>query len=213
MNYPFTTEQFFNVFTNYNQAIWPMQIVAYVLGLLAIVFGIVKIKSSHRIVTGILTFFWLWMGLVYHIMFFTTINKAAYIFGGIFIIQAIIFLIFGLIKGKLSFGFNSNIYWIVGTLFILCAMVIYPILGHLQGHGYPNAPMFGIAPCPATIFTFGILLWSDKKVSLSFFIIPLIWSIIGFLAAVSLGVKEDIGLLVAGVVGTVLILIKNRNFK
>jgi hypothetical protein len=38
----------------------------------------------------------------------------------------------------------------------------------------------------------------------------LIWSIIGFGAALSLGVKEDYGLLIAGVVGFILIFIRDR---
>ena len=31
MNLPFTVEQFLDVFAQYNQAVWPIQIVAYVL--------------------------------------------------------------------------------------------------------------------------------------------------------------------------------------
>jgi hypothetical protein len=44
-------------------------------------------------------------------------------------------------------------------------------------------------------------------------IIPLLWSIIGFTAALSLTIYEDIGLLVAGVTGFILLMIENRKFK
>lgn len=40
--------------------------------------------------------------------------------------------------------------------------------------------------------------------------IPLLWSMIGFFAALSLGITKDYMLLVAGVVGTALIIMKNR---
>ncbi len=33
---PFTLEQFLNVFATYNKAIWPAQILAYVLGAVAV---------------------------------------------------------------------------------------------------------------------------------------------------------------------------------
>jgi hypothetical protein len=33
----------------------------------------------------------------------------------------------------------------VGGLFILYATVVYPVLGHILGHGYPRSPSFGIA--------------------------------------------------------------------
>jgi hypothetical protein len=213
MSVPFTTEQFLTVFVSYNRAVWPMQIFSYVLGALVIVFTMVKTGYARRIVMSVLAFFWIWMGVVYHIRFFSHINRAAYVFGGLFIVQAIIFSLFGTVREKMHFSFRQNLYGLTGALFILYAMVVYPLLGNALGHGYPKAPMFGVAPCPTTIFTFGILLWADRKVPIYFLIIPLIWSIIGFSAAISLGIREDIGLLVAGVGGTVLILIRNRSLQ
>lgn len=38
------------------------------------------------------------------------------------------------------------------------AMVIHPVIGILVGHTWPAMPMLGIAPCPTTIFTIGLLL-------------------------------------------------------
>jgi len=210
MNIPFTTEQFLRVFADYNRAIWPMQIFTYALAAVVFVFVTVRTGYARRIVMSVLAFFWVWMGVVYHIRFFSRINTTAYVFGGLFIAQAIIFSLFGTIKNAVGFAFRPDIYGMTGILFVLYATVVYPLIGNALGHGYPRAPMFGVAPCPTTIFTFGVLLWAEKKVPFYFFVIPLIWSIIGFFAAVSLGIVEDTGLLVAGVVGTVLILIKSR---
>jgi hypothetical protein len=44
-------------------------------------------------------------------------------------------------------------------------------------------------------------------------VIPFLWSIIGVSAAVNLRVPQDYGLVVAGVLGTALILIQNRKAK
>jgi hypothetical protein len=95
MRLPFTIEQFLQVFKNYNKAIFPMQIVFYLLALTIIFLSIKKIKSADKIINSILVFFWLWMGIVYHMVFFATINKAAYLFGVFFIIQAILFFYYG----------------------------------------------------------------------------------------------------------------------
>jgi hypothetical protein len=73
--------------------------------------------------------------------------------------------------------------------------------------------MFGVAPCPTTIFTFGILLWATKPVPAYLLIIPLLWSFFGIIAAVNWRVYQDYGLVVAGVLGTILILIRNRKAK
>ncbi len=80
-------------------------------------------------------------------------------------------------------------------------MVIYPVLGHFLGHVYPNSPTFG-APCPTTIFTFGLLLWTTTRVRWYILVIPCLWAIVGSSAAISLGIREDTGLLVSGIVGT-----------
>jgi hypothetical protein len=70
-------------------------------------------------------------------------------------------------------------------------------------------PTFGV-PCPTTIFTFGMLLWTKREIPLYIAIIPLLWSLVGLSAALSFGMKEDSGLVVAGVSGFLLIVLRNR---
>jgi len=210
---PFTVEQFFDVFGIYNSAIWPAQILAYVLGIVALALAFRESRLSTRIVSGILALFWIWMGVFYHIVHFSVINPAAWIFGSFCILQGLLFFLIGTIFGRLTFRFILKPTSIIGGCFILYAMVVYPLLGVIFGHSYPRAPMFGVAPCPTTIFTFGILLWAIKSVPAYLLIIPLIWSIVGMSAAVNLRVPQDYGLVVAGVLGTALILIQNRKAK
>ncbi len=213
MKIPFTVEQFFNVFGTYNTAIWPVQVLAYVFGIVAIVLAFRESKLSTRIVSGILALFWIWMGVFYHIGHFSVINPAAWIFGIFYILQGLLFFLIGTIFGRLAFRFILKPLPIIGALFILYAMVIYPLLGLSFGHSYPRTPMFGVAPCPTTIFTFGILLWTTKSVPAYLLLIPLLWSIVGMSAAVNLRVPQDYGLVVAGVLGTALILTQNRKAK
>ncbi len=210
MTIPFTVEQFFAVFRNYNEAIWPAQIIAYILGIAALVLAVRKVNLADRIISAILAIFWVWMGIFYHILHFSVINPAAWVFGIVFILQGLLFLAAGTFLGKLSFRFTAEPLPIIGALFILYAMVIYPVLGIIFGHLYPAAPMFGVAPCPTTIFTIGILLWTVKKVPGYLLVIPFLWSLIGMSAAINLRVPQDYGLVVAVVIGTVLILVRNR---
>jgi hypothetical protein len=207
---PFTIEQFLGNFEQYNQAIWPMHIVAYILSIAVIILAAKKTRYSDQIISVVLACFWGWMGIVYHLIYFSTINGAALGFGILFIIQAILWLVFGVIRPKLSFQLENNPYALTGVVLIVYAMLVYPILGTLLGHGYPRSPSFGVAPCPTTIFTFGLLLWTNARVPKSVLVIPFIWSLIGFTAALSLGVREDIGLLLAGVLSVALLLWRDR---
>ena len=206
MEIPFTVEQFFDVFGTYNTAIWPVQILEYILGIVVLVLAFGGSKLAAPIVSGILGFFWIWMGVFYHIIHFSVINPVAWIFGIFFILQGLLFLLFA----RPAFRFILKPLPVTGGGFILYAMLICPLLGISFGHSYPKAPMFGVAPCPTTIFTFGILLWTTRSVRAYLLVIPLLWSIVGMSAAVNLRVPQDYGLVVSGVLGTVLVLIQNR---
>jgi hypothetical protein len=207
---PFTVDQFLHVFEQYNQAIWPAHVIAYVIGIAALALTVKKTRYSDRAISVILACFWAWMGIVYHIMYFSAINGAALGFGVLFIVQAILWLVFGVIRPRLSFQWQSNPYTIAGAVMIVYAMLVYPILGTLLGHGYPRSPSFGVAPCPTTIFTFGLLLLTSAKVPKSVLVIPFLWSLLGITASSLLGIREDIGLLVASVLSVGLLLWRDR---
>ena len=210
MDLPFTTEQFLGVFREYNQAIWPGQIVAYLLGLGALMLTLRRGPASDRAISGVLAVFWAWMGAVYHLTFFRTINPAALLFGASFLVQGGLFVYLSVVRNGPTFRVRSDLYGWVGGLFIAYAMVVYPVIGAALGHGYPQAPMFGVAPCPTTIFTFGLLLWTRGRVPGWLLAVPTLWALIGFTAALTLGILEDTGLLVAGLLGTGLLLYRNR---
>jgi hypothetical protein len=209
MHFPFTTEQFLNVFKSYNEDIFPLQVVFYITGFFVVFLLFKTAKIRDKIITALLSFYWIWMGIVYQMIFFSKINKAAYTFGILFIVQGIIFYIYGKIREKMAFQFSGSFYNYTGILFILYALIIYPVVGYIFGHRYPYSPTFGL-PCPTTIFTFGVLLFLKNKISVWILIIPFMWSIIGFGAALNLSIYEDFGLLVAGLSGLYLLIMHNR---
>jgi hypothetical protein len=209
MQLPFSLTDFLNIFKTYNQSIYPLQIIFYFIAFFCVYLLFTENKIQNETISIVLSFFWLWMGIVYHIIFFSTINKAAYIFGAFFILQGIMFAGCGLIRKKLSFEYRKSTYNYIGIIFLLYTLIIYPVLGYNLGHMYPYSPTFGL-PCPSTIFTFGILLFTNKKIPVHLLIIPLLWSIIGFTAALQLTIYEDIGLLIAGLTAVTLLLINNR---
>lgn len=162
MRIPFSIEEFLSVFETYNQSLWPVQLILYGLAFTAVFFLVKNKAGSSRIVFSILAFIWSWMGLVYHILYFSSINKAAYLFGALFILQGFIFLYFGVIKQTIKLKAGIMLYEGIGIVLIGYALVLYPLIGYRLGHVYPASPTFGV-PCPTTIFTFGILLFSVKE--------------------------------------------------
>ncbi len=209
MRLPFTTDQFFDVFRRYNEAVWPAQWALLGLAGAAIALSLRGSSRDSRAVSGILTVLWLWMAGAYHLAFFSTINRAAIFFAAIFAVQALLFAVVGVWQGQLGFHLRRSLVGAIGALFIVYAILLYPGLGYMLGHRYPAVATFGL-PCPTTIFTFGLLLWSDRAVPLSVIAIPAAWSLIGAVAALRLTVVEDSGLFAAGLVVTSLIVLRNR---
>jgi hypothetical protein len=101
-------------------------------------------------------------------------------------------------RRRVGFAPSMNASGVSGGLLIVYALVLYPVIGYLAGHRYPASPTFG-APCPTTIFTFGVWLWAAQAPR-HLLIIPAIWALFGISAVVNFGVVEDVMLPVAALV-------------
>jgi len=200
METQFTAEQFLEVFARYNQSVWPMQLILYLLALATIVVLYRGWPSGSRVISAVLSFFWGWMAIAYHFIFFTDINPAAWLFGAVFLVGALWFAWIGVLKGRLIFRFRGGMRGWAGGILMAYALALYPLLGHFLGHRYPAVPTFGL-PCPTTIFTLGMLLFAAAPLPRSVFIVPLLWAAVGSTAAFRFGILQDLGLLVAGVIG------------
>ncbi|AGU53165.1 hypothetical protein VAPA_2c06060 [Variovorax paradoxus B4] len=206
----FTGDQFLALFAAYNEAVWPAQILSYLLGVATVVLVIRPSRAGGRIIGLALAVMWVWTGVAYHWLFFSSINKAALPFGALFIVQGGLLFFEAVWRGRMTFGMGRGPTAWLGWTFVIYAAAIYPLLGMWMGHRYPEIPMFGISPCPVTIFTFGLLLLTTTPVSRWLFVIPVLWSLVGGSAAILLGVTQDWFLLFSGA-AVPLILLRDRN--
>ena len=204
----FTLEEFLMALERYNLSIWPLQIFAYLFGIVILYFSIKRTKYSNKIVLAILSLYWFWNGIVFCPIFWAPTYKFAYLFGAFCIVQGFLFLI-GIFKSNISINYRANFHSIIGIIFAVYAMVGYQLFGYFLGHVYPSFFPFGLVPCPTAIFTFGLFLMTDKKIPKYYIIVPFIVAMGGFLAAYK-GILEDIGLIIAGLLGTYLILQRNK---
>lgn len=200
---PFTREQFFAVFAGYNEAVWPAQIALLAVALGAVV-AVVRFPARGALAGAALAVLWGWMAVVYHAISFTRISPVGWAFAAIFLAGSALFAR-ATLNGSLVFDSPRGLDGAVGVAFVAYALLGYTMVGELAGHHYPAAPTFGV-PCPTTIFTLGLLLLARRPRPRVVFVIPLLWSAIGSTAAFRLGVREDFGLLAAGVATMALLL-------
>ncbi|HEY0826346.1 MAG TPA: DUF6064 family protein [Ramlibacter sp.] len=202
---PFTREQFLEVFARYNEAVWPVQALAVMLGLAACVAVLRPGVRRGRVVTGVLAAMWLWTGVLYHWTFFAAINPVARVFAAAFVLQGVL-LAWTAWRGSLQFGRRDGAARWLGWGLILYSLAVYPAIGAATGHVYPRAPMFGITPCPVTLFTCGALLLATTRVPGRLLAVPIAWSLVGGSAAWLLRVPQDWPLLVGAAAGVAVLL-------
>jgi len=210
MNIPFTQSEFFEVFEKYNATAFPVQLIFLVLG----IFALIQIHSGslvkNRFIAALLGLLWIWNGLVYHILFFTSINKAAYLFGIFFLMQGIFFLIEASFRKKIFFEFIGRPQGYIGYIMALIGLFIYPLISLAITKSFNDTISLGL-PCPTTIFTFGMLMLTTS-LPRYLLIIPTLWAIIGFMAALNFGVYQDILLLLSALFADIFLL-RNRRLK
>ena len=198
---PFSADDFFSVFARYNNAIWPLQIAAYLAGFAAIAFLTRRSRRASIAIALILASMWAINAIGYHWLFFSRVNPAARAFAILFGIEALLLAASPWIfSNPLSIMIKADARSICGMALIVFAMLVYPVWGQLSGHVYPAAPVFGVAPCPTAIFTTGVLLMGNWPSIRLLLIIPGIWCSIGGSAAFLLGVPQDSGLAASGVI-------------
>jgi hypothetical protein len=133
--------------------------------------------------------------VAYHVAFFTRINPAAWLFAALFLGQAVLFFLVGVVQRRLSFA-PWGTAWAPLAWGLIAFSLAYPFINAIDHLSLLRIPTFGL-PCPITIFTAGVLMLATPRLWwLS--IVPVIWSAIGGSAAFLLGVHADVALPIAG---------------
>jgi hypothetical protein len=193
---PFTREQFFDAFAAYNRALWPFALGLWAFALAAAARLARAADGDSRFPASMLAVQWAWAALAYHAAFFSAINRAAWLFAALFVIQSGLVVWFGLVRGQLRFSRAGSPRRLVAWI-LIGSSLLYPILAQVEGHAYPASPTFGV-PCPTTILTIGFLFAADPPWPRTLAVIPMLWAFIGGSASGLLGVRSDLLLVAAG---------------
>ena len=201
---PFTPDQFFSIFAEYNRAFWTVVVVLWFATVGALVLVWREPERWSPMLSLFLGGLWLWNAAAYHAYLFTRINPAAWIFSALFALQAALFLRAGLQRRPAYLSSRGGRQGV--GLALTAYSLAYPFLTMALGHDYPATPTFGL-PCPTVILTIGLLLTVRGGAPLSLTPIPILWGFIGGSAAALLEVQTDYALLAAGALLLVLVVV------
>jgi len=198
-------EVFFNNVSAYNVSIFPMQIITLVIAVILTYLLFVRPGTGlNKLIKAYLSLTFVWFVLMFP---FEGVFKIA--FGLVHIVIAILFFI-DIFTAKIEFKFpetSGKRYFMLFLIF--SAFALYPLIEYMSGHLYPKMLLFGVAPCPTTIFSLALLIGAVPKVGKMIFILLIFPAIFnGLSTPIMLGVWADLLLLIAGIYGLIT-LIKN----
>ena len=196
---PFSADVFFSFLAQYNQAIWPAQIVASLMAFAAVYLALRPRQNAGRIIAAILAFFWIWTGAVYHLSFFALINFWDLGFGLLFLIQGLLLLWSGVVRNRLDPAqAMPRPVFAAGLFAVASALIAYPLLSAVFGRELAEIAWVGSSPAPTILLTLGLLALSRAGRLWALSIIPLFLCLTGSLVAYLLPLPQDWLLLPAG---------------
>ena len=205
---PFDAEVLFSFFEQYNRAIWPAQVVAWLLGAAALSLVVKPIGSGGRLIGAALVAGWVLSAVVFHYLHFAAINFAAPFYAAFFLLQAVL-VAWALLVRSRAFRFQPSLFGWVGLGLAGFALVIHPLIDGLAGHGWLSARLIGVTPGATTLFTVGLLLLIEGRAPLYLLVIPLFWSIVGGATAWLLEAYEELAVPILTVGGIAMAIFKN----
>ena len=183
----FSPDVYFQSIAYYNQSIWPVPLIWFLLGL-AFLWSLITIDEKKSKVAGsILALGWLWCGGVYHLQFYQQINWMAFYYGWGFITQSILIFIWLAKNLRQTNAPDLNPIWQqrVGQILTGISIFILPLIGLIDGPNIKAGLLFGLSPAPTILATFGLAI--IIKLPLWLLIFPFGFTIIGILTSHTIG--------------------------
>ncbi len=175
----------------YNIDIWPFSVFLFFLATVSATLTIYRPVGSDRIVAGILAGLWLWIGIVFHLGYYSAINCAAWGFGIIFILQGGLWFWRGVVLNQLEFVYPNGLLGAFVTSFFLFSL-FFPLLASVYfANSKVVVPFFGVSPDWVLVFTLTIFLTVEKNTSLHLKVFPVFWCIVTSITAFLIGIAEN----------------------
>ncbi|RPH58581.1 MAG: MFS transporter permease [Burkholderiales bacterium] len=194
----FSTRSWYRLFELYNADIWPAQLLALALGAIVLLLAFRGRPPADRAIAAIMAACWLWTAWAFHLERYATINWAAAWFAAAFVVQALLMLWTGTIRGRLAFRPGWHPRQLTGLSLFVFALLVQPVLGPLLGRPWSQVQAFGVTPDPTVVATLGLLLLDSGKASARLRAIPLLWCAAGALTLWAMGSPDALVMLVAG---------------
>ncbi len=207
---PYDHEALTALIEQFNRDMWPAQIAAVGLALAVLGMAARPFAGASRLIGLILAAGWVTTGAVFHLTYFAPYNFAAPVYGWCFLAQAALLLWTLVIRNQVSFCMTFDVSGWTGLIMVALALVVIPLAEAGLRAGVAAVELPGVMPDPTAVFTLAVLLMARGRSPLHLIVLPLLWSLVAAATAWMLEAPGAMVLPAAGIIGTGVILWKNR---
>lgn len=165
----FSARSYYRQFELMNRELWPLHLLALAAGVLLFTCMLKPRAMASRAAFAVLALAWAWVGWAYHLLRYADINTGAPWFAAGFGVQAALLAWMALRAAAQPIAGVQS--W--PARFLVIAALAYPLLAPLAGRSLMQAEVFGLAPDPTVVGTFGALLFWRAPWPL--WVVPLAW--------------------------------------
>jgi hypothetical protein len=200
----FSPRTYYRMFELYHQQIWPIQIVA--IGSVVAIPVLLRRDAdwARRTIAGLLAAWWLWVGIAFHLARYATINWAARYFAALFVVQAVLLVWQGVVRGRLCMVVSRDRAGWMAVGLLAVTVILEPVASRLAGRTWPQAELVGLTPDPTAIATLALLALVTPRSPRSLLVIPVLWCAIGAATLWALDSAEAWIVILAGISGIAL---------
>jgi hypothetical protein len=171
----FSPRTYYRMLERHNEAVWPAQLLALGAG-----FGLAGLvlrptARQGQIISTVLAVGWVWVGWAFLWHRYAAINWTAKYLAPIFLLQALLFIWLGVVRGSLNFHPRRAAGGRLGMALFVSALVLYPVLAPISGRPWEQSELFAIVADPTAIATLGLLLTLEGPRRWALLVLPLLW--------------------------------------
>jgi hypothetical protein len=157
----FSSEVYRSVIAGYNQDMWIVVTIGVACALLAL-FQMMLGRSIGAVPTyAVMAMFWLWVGLVFHVVYHAPINSAAPGLAAAAVLQGLLLLLWAWRSGRNSRLTAKAPCGRAGMIWLLVALLYGPLVG-LADSNWAAVGYFATTPHTLIWATLGMLLLSER---------------------------------------------------
>ena len=174
----FSERVYDRMFELYNIHLWPLHVVAILVGLFVVWVAINPRPQTVRLALGLLSVTWLFVAVVFLYGRYAAINWAVVYTLPLFVLVAIVLAVWAMRSDAPGLEQRSGFAFFVAVGVLIFSIVGYPLLGFATGRHWMTAEVFGMTPEPTVIATLAFLALVRRGRALTPMLVASLWTVV-----------------------------------